>query len=76
MAMRNLALLALGVIALTSLQAANAELPKEIGRFKLPHAGFVEIFESADESADPLDRLVLFVTTFNAGRDLEDTLIF
>ena len=61
----------LGLFCLTCLisQAKSAvPLPKEMGRFDLPHAAFIEVYENSNEGADPLDRLTLFISTFNPGR--------
>eukprot|EP00095_Tigriopus_kingsejongensis_P007119 maker-scaffold303_size215788-snap-gene-1.16 protein:Tk07119 transcript:maker-scaffold303_size215788-snap-gene-1.16-mRNA-1 annotation:"hypothetical protein DAPPUDRAFT_229131" len=41
-------------------------LPRELGSFPLAHAGFVEVYQNSDEQADPIDRLTLYITTFNA----------
>ncbi|TRY79643.1 hypothetical protein TCAL_12605 [Tigriopus californicus] len=42
-------------------------LPRELGRFKLPHAGFVEVYQNSDEEGDYMDRLTLYISTFNAA---------
>jgi hypothetical protein len=40
-------------------------MPRALGSFKLDHAGFVEVFETNKEAADPVDRFTLFISTFN-----------
>jgi len=54
----------LGLVLLCSLSSCLAIeqwMPREIGRFKLPHAGFIEVFDTEEGGKD------LYFTTFNAA---------
>ena len=51
----------------TTRRRQDVWLPREIGRFSLPHAAFVEIFQRDDPDAEYVDQLDLVISTFNAG---------
>ena len=42
-------------------------LPRQLGRFDLPHAAFVEAFPYTDPVDDPAENYTLYISTFNAA---------
>ena len=47
------------VVCVSCCLAAEPWMPRELGRFKLPHAGFVEVYDKEDGGMD------MYFTTFN-----------
>ncbi len=63
------------LVFLFSSSAQDFPLPRELGRFSLPFAGFIEAHEQTDFQGDPRDRYTLYLSTFNAGTLLSSLLL-
>ncbi len=62
----TLAALLLVLLPLTT-SAQDPPLPRQLGTFSLPYAGFVVAFPKTDFEGDPRDLYDLYMTTFNAA---------
>ena len=53
------------LVAFVGLVASEWTPPRQLGSFKLEHAGFVEVFDFAEEAENYADKYTLYISTFN-----------